>query len=238
MSSILTEEIDNIYQFKDKECFFRSHFKKLLASNYKYYGIKTAILHKAAERIASKLTLEEIMKLEPLDYEELTLLGLAIVYSNSPFEEKLKGVDYFLSINDNWAASDIIANSIKVNDKVFFDYLVGLLDKDIWHVKFAINAFMFHYLNEEFLDDVLNVLAKVDSEDNFVVKAVASFLAEAYLQYPQQIVEFIDTAPITMKALRAMLVKVRLSKRIPEENKELLEEIYKDIVCRRATLLK
>ena len=97
---------------------------------------------------------------------------------------------------------------------------------------------MFHYLNEEFLDDVLNVLVKVDSEDNFVVKAVASFLAEAYLQYPQQIVEFIDTAPITMKALRAMLVKVRLSKRIPEENKELLEEIYKDVICRRATLLK
>lgn len=236
MSSILTEEIDKIYNNKDRECNFRDHFTRVLKSDYKYYGVPTIRLHKIAKRLATQLTLEEIMQLKPLDYDELSLLGLIISYYDCTIEEKLVGLDFFFTLNDNWSASDIVCNTIKDSSEVYFNYLLDLFPKGKWQLKYAINAMMFHFMDEAHIDAIFEVLGTVTNTERIIKRAVASFVLEAYQIFPEKTIDFFDTNQLPLTTIREILIKIRDSKRTPQDKKEVLEEAFKDVLCRRGVL--
>ena len=129
------EFLDYLFSIRDIE--YRDFNTKIVVPvDCEIIGIRTPILRDIAKKIA-KTSSENFLNLfEKLFtkkkvkyYEEKVLYGFLIGYSKIDFQEKLKRIDFFINIIDNWAVCDIVDSSFKFINKNKEDFYIYLTSK-------------------------------------------------------------------------------------------------------------
>jgi len=117
------EFLDYLFSIRDLE--YRDFNTKIVVPvDCEIIGIRTPILRDIAKKIA-KTSSENFLNLfEKLFtkkkvkyYEEKALYGFLIGYSKIDFQERLKRIDFFINIIDNWAVCDIVDSTFKFVNK-------------------------------------------------------------------------------------------------------------------------
>lgn len=212
--------------------------RRTVITGYKLLGIKTTALRNCAKNLVDTIDLNEVPELRPTTYEELTIIGLIIAFKQCDIKDKFQAIEYFISINDNWASNDIMTCSIKCKEEVYFDFLCGLFSKGIWGTRFAITAFMENFLTSDYITRVLNTLSEIDYGNYYVDMAVAWLLADAYAEFKEEVVNYLEESNLPSSIMVKMVIKVRDAKKTNQADTEFINEVLKDILCKRETYLK
>lgn len=191
------------------------------------YGIRLPELRSIAKEIA-KSDAEGFLKLSRSDsYEEILLRGIVIGSMKMPIEEKLKYIEDFLPLIDNWAICDSFCSSFKLKTdserEVMWKFLLPLFeDEREFYARFAAVMFLDHFIREEYIDEGLKILSSMRQPQYYTQMAVAWAVSVCYVKFPEKTFELIKRKALLDFTQNKSIQKIRESYRVSKEDKDAL----------------
>lgn len=195
-------------------------------------GVRIPKLRKIAKQIVKedgKLYLEESKKNKQY-FEEIIVEGLVIGYSKMDFDERLKLIEIFIPKITSWAINDTFCPTIKVKkeelEKMWKFILPYLDSENEFEVRFAVIMMLDNYIIDDYVDDVIKKLDKVNNEGYYAKMAVAWTMAEIGIKYNEKAMKYLKGKNHLDKfTFNKTLQKMRESYRINLNQKEELKKI-------------
>ena len=224
------EFLDYLFSIRDLE--YRDFNTKIVVPvDCEIIGIRTPILRDMAKKIAKTssenfLNLFEklFIKKKVKYYEEKVLYGFLIGYSNMDYQDRLRRIDFFINIIDNWAVCDIVDSSFKFinkNKEDFYKYLNSKLSAtNPWEQRFIFVMLLAYYVEDKYLKDIFKICEKIKSEEYYVNMAKAWLLSVCYVKYREETYKFLEKTKLDAWTVNKAIQKIRESLRVTKEEKE------------------
>lgn len=144
-------------------------------------GVRIPLLRKYAALLAKTEEGAQFMKELPHHYYEENNLHGFLIEKIKDYDECVKELDRFLPYVDNWATCDMMSPKIlkKYPEKLLEKIREWIRSKDTYTVRFAIGCLMNDYLEEEFQESYLKMVANVESEEYYIRMMQAWYFATA-----------------------------------------------------------
>lgn len=228
---MITLNIENILD-KYIDIRYKEFHKKICQTRYEILGIKIPILRKVAKDLLKKHSYQEILNtLNDRYYEHIMLEGLIIANAKIEYDTRINLITNFLAKIDNWAICDIFCGDLKFikNYKEdFLKYTLPLLN-DIreFYKRFAIVILLIYYINDHYIDLVLEKMLDIKSDYYYVKMATSWCLSICLIKYFDKTIKFMkeNKDKIDIWTYNKALQKGKESFRISKENKEILEKM-------------
>ena len=220
------------YLFSIRDIKYRDFNAKIIVPvDSEIIGIRTPILRDIGKKIA-KISAENFLNLfeklfikKKIKYhEEKVLYGFILGYSKIDFQERLKRIDFFINIIDNWAVCDIVDSSFKFinkNKEDFYTYLTSKLSAtNPWEQRFIFVMLLAYYVEEKYLKDIFKICEKIKSDEYYVKMAKAWLLSVCYVKHKNETYKFLKKTKLDDWTINKSIQKVRESLRVTKEEKE------------------
>lgn len=191
-------------------------------------GIRIPILRDMAKKLA-KEDWKACMEWEdPLYFEETMLQGLVLGYAKAPIEEILEYTREFIRKIDNWSVNDSFCSTFKIagkeHEKVW-NFLMTYKDSNKeYELRVVAVMLLFHFLRDEYIDEVLEVLSELKNVGYYTSMAIAWAYATAWAKYPDKTKAYLTEHPIDAETYRRTLRKCLESYRISDEDKQWIRK--------------
>ena len=218
---------EKLFEVQDKE--YQKFQSKLCPNIDNIIGVRIPILRKMAKQIA-KENAEEFLNNTKIEfYEEKMLYGFVIGYMKENLSEKIKYLDKFVPMIDNWAICDCSINTFKFvqnNLEEIWNYLQKYVKSNKeYELRFAIIMLMDYYLVDNYIDKVLDLYNQIKNDGYYVKMAVAWAIAEAYIKYPEKVMKILKENDLDNFTYNKTLQKMIESYRIDESVKDFLRKM-------------
>lgn len=176
---------------------YKLFHQKICSTNYEILGIKIPILRKIAKELLKTYSFTDILKsLNNNYYEHIMLEGLIIANANICYEEKINLINEFISKIDNWATCDVFCSELKMikkNKNSFLDYINPFFDSnEEYYQRFAIVILIDYYINDEYIELVLNKMINIKSDYYYVKMAISWCLSICLIKYYDMTIKFLN----------------------------------------------
>lgn len=223
IDKLLNENIDlNYKKFHEKICH----------TQYNILGIKIPVLRKIAKELLKTYSYEEIVNnLNNNYYEHVMLEGLIIANANIIYEEKLILIKNFIPKIDNWAICDVFCAELKfIKNKQdqFFNFLLPYFNSNKeYHLRFSIVILLNYYINDKYIDYVLNKMLDYKSDYYYVNMAISWCISFCLIKYFDKTKDFLikNRNNINKWIFNKSIQKAKESYRISKDNKEILNNL-------------
>lgn len=211
---------------------YKEFNEKIVKGKLKMLGIRIPVLRKIAKEIVKGNFKEFIKTCIPVYHEELLLLGIVIASSDMEYNDFKMEMNDFVKRIENWAACDTFCGSIKKhikqNKKEFWnDMTLYLRSKNNWIIRVALVSMLQYYLEEEYIQKVLQRCDSVKSDFYYVKVAQAWLIAEAYIKCKQQTIVYLKKSSLDKWTFNKAIQKICESNRVPEGEKQELRKMKK-----------
>jgi 3-methyladenine DNA glycosylase AlkD len=163
-------------------------------------------------------------------YECVMLSGMVTAGAKCDFDEKLKLTGEFVPRISNWAVCDTFCGELKDTRKNLTEmysfvehYLV--CDKE-YGLRFGAVMLMDYYINDDYIDTVLDWYGKIHSDYYYVKMAIAWGISACFVKYRDKTLEFLQTTKLDYSTFGKTVQKIRESNRVSQDDKELLREMW------------
>lgn len=200
--------------------------KKIINSNLKHYGIKTADLRK----LAKKISYDDSFLLYPINdsYECDFIIGVSMAYSKKELKDKFVFYDEFFKNIDNWGIVDAVCSSLKIRDNDYFEtfyFIKNIVNSKYEFLsRFGYILFLSNFVNKKYLDDLFSII-NLNEKRYYVMMAQAWLLSTAYIKYPKETYNYLKNIAKDNKILKFSIQKVLDSLRVSNENKILIKRL-------------
>ena len=145
----------------------------------------------------------------------------------SDYEEAMRRTEEFLPHIDNWATCDLFSPKVfrKHPQAVYEKVLAWLQSKHPYTVRYGIGALLKHFLDEEFRQEMLDVVASVRSEEYYVKMMVAWYFATALIKQREATLPVILERRLEPWTHNKAIQKAIESRRIDAETKSRLRSL-------------
>ena len=200
---------------------------KIINTKYEILGLKTPIMNSIAKDI-SKTNITTFLDLCGNKYfEEVMIEGFVISYIKD-YETFLKYFNRFILKIDNWALCDQCISRFKLFKEEDFSSKASSLiysnNEFLSRVGYII--YLDYYIDDDHVDDIIN-LSLIPSDYYYVNMAISWLLATAYIKYRSNILELIKSGNLPVFVQNMTIQKIRDSKVISKEEKEMLKQYKK-----------
>ena len=212
------------------DCKYREFHSKLIPGiNSKLLGVRVPILRKVARRLAKGdfrgfIECAKSRYNEDNIYEINMLMGMVIGLAVMDFDERLSLIDIFVPIIDNWAVCDIAIGdlkSVKDNKSKIYEYIQKYLNSDReYEVRFAVVVLMQYFIEDDYIEKVLQIYDNVEHEGYYVKMAVAWAISVCFVKYRELTMEYLYNNNLDDFTYNKSLQKIRESNRVSKEDKE------------------
>ena len=224
------EFLDYLFSIKDLK-YKDFNTKIIVPVDCEIIGIRTPILKDMAKKIAKTSSDNFLNLFEKLFtkkkvkyYEEKALYGFLIGYSKMDFQERLKRIDFFINIIDNWAICDIVDSTFKFvnkNKEDFYTYLSSKLSaKNHWEQRFIFVMLLAYYVENKYLKDIFKICEQIKSDEYYVKMAKAWLLSVCYIKFRDKTYKFLEKTSLDDWTVNKSIQKIRESLRVTKEEKE------------------
>ena len=203
------------------------HFKLLNNDKINLIGIRTPILKKFSKEISKGNYGKFIENNKHKYYEEIILHGLLI--------GNLKDInllDEFLKYIDNWAINDIVASNMKYfkyNQEEGLVYIKKyILNSNPWIVRFGYVLLLDYYVNDTYIDEVINLIKCIKSNDYYVNMAVAWLISVCFIKYKDKIMDLFNENKLNKFIINKSISKINDSNRVSKSDKDLMKKYKMD----------
>ncbi len=218
-----------LLELKDEE--YGKFQKKLCPdTNLEIIGIRIPKLRNLAKELAEEDYKYYINSIENKYFEEIILEGLIIGYCKVDIYEKLELIKEFVPKIDSWSITDTFCPTLKIKEKdlekVWNFIMPYLKSNKEFEVRFAIIMMLDYYITDQYVDEVIECLDKVDNEGYYAKMAVAWTLAEIGIKYYDKLIKYLKgNNKLDTFTYNKTLQKLRESYRISSEQKEELKKM-------------
>ena len=220
--------LKQLFELQDKK--YKEFHSSLCPNVDNIIGVRIPELRKLAKQIAKENPKEFIENpVKKQYYEEIMLEGFVIGYMKATLEEKLHYLDNFIPEIDNWAVCDCTASTLKFIDKYkkeVWEYLQKYINsKKEFEKRFAIIILMDYYLTDEYIDKVLEIYNKIDSDQYYVQMGIAWAISVCFVKYREKTRKILDNNNLSTFTHNKSIQKIIESTRVDKETKEELKKI-------------
>ena len=206
--------------------------QKIINTKYIMLGVKIPILKKISKDLLIKYNYQDILNnLDSNIYEHILLEGLIIGYIKIEYQDRLKLINNFIPKIDNWAICDTFCSSLKFinnNKKEFLKYVEKYLkSKKEFYLRFGIVILLDYYINDEYLEYVLNKLLDIKSDYYYVKMAISWTISVCLIKYFEKTIIFLNKNKNNFDkwTYNKAIQKAIESFRISNENKKILKSM-------------
>ena len=218
---------DKLYELADEE--YKKFNSGLCPNINDIIGVRLPQLRELAKNIAKDNPIQFLEEYNCNSYEEKMVYGLVIGYMKAKFVERLKYLDKFVPMIDNWAICDCSASTYKFTNKnldEMFEYLQKYINsKREFELRFACIMLMDYYLTEEYIDKVLEIYNNIISDKYYVQMGIAWGISVAFVKNEEKTREFLKNNKLDdftyNKSLQKMIESNRISKEVKDELKKM-----------------
>lgn len=211
---------------------YKKFHTKICQTKYEILGIKIPTLRKIAKELVKKYDYLELLNNINNDYYECVMLkGLIIGNIKISFEERIKLINEFLPLIDNWAICDIFISELKFIKKEgqkFLEYIKPFKNETSeYYLRFYIVSLLDYYINDKYIDYVLENMLNIKSDYYYVKMAISWCLSVCLVKHFDKTLEFlnINKERFDKWTYNKALQKGMESFRISTENKKLLKSM-------------
>lgn len=242
MDDFIKSEIEKNKSSKTSE--FTS---KLTPTKYEILGVRIPILRDIAKRFCKHYKNKTLIYLQnPLtsNFEEIMIYGMIIGnltinnHNNTPKSPQDRiSIDLcdledmiitFVKYIDNWAVCDIFSGGLKkfAKSKGAFEFTLKFLNKDDeFEVRFGVVMLLSHFINEKYIDRILEVAPNVKHKGYYVKMALAWLISICYIKFSNKTIIVLQNNLLDKWTHNKAISKINDSRRVSDEDKIMLKNM-------------
>ena len=225
---MIKEEIrEKLYQMQDLK--YKKFHSSLCPNVDNIIGVQVPKLRELAKEL-SKGEFRKYLELDDITfYEEKVIQGVLIGISKLSIEETKTYLEKFIPKIDSWAVCDVVCSSLKIANK-YQDEMWEFLEKYInsteeFEIRFAIVMYLDYYLNDKYIDKVIENIKKVKSDKYYVQMAIAWLLSIGYIKQKEKTLEYLINNKLDDFTYNKALQKIIESYRVSKDEKEIIRNM-------------
>ena len=197
------------------------------------FGISIPELRKFAKKVAKDSYWEFIENDDYSSFELKLLHAFVIGYIKDDINTLLKYFKDFIPFVDDWAVNDSLCQNFKIARKypdVVWDFLMQYkASKKEFESRIVSVTLLSHYLNDEYIDKVIEVLNLLNTDDYYSQMGVAWAIATVMGKYSKKCLEYLKSKNCKLDKItyNNTLQKIRESYRVSDEIKALTNAMRK-----------
>ncbi len=216
------------YLFSLQDLSYRDFHARLMPTvdKEKIIGVRVPFLRKKSKK-TTKAEAEAFMKELPHRYYEENNLHAFIIAEIKDFDLCIKELECFLPYVDNWATCDGMNPKILGAKpcELMIKIKEWLLSGHTYTVRFAIKCLMDFYLDSNFSEEILEIVASVKSEEYYINMMCAWFFATALAKQKDSTLPFFTEGRLDTWVHNKAISKACESFRVDDETKILLRKL-------------
>ena len=216
----------NLFEYQDLK--YKEFNDKIVNQDvYPTIGIRIPTLRKLAQETAKNGYLDYINSKHTY-YEEYLIHGLVIGYAKIPFKDKLNLLDKYIPTIHDWASVDIPVSNLKdfkKNQSEGFEYILKLLKGNEWSIRFGLVLLLDYYINDQYIDKVLDISLNIKNDSYYVMMANAWMLSYAYMKYKDKTIEVLKNKRLKDTVVNKAISKICDSYRVSISDKEIAKKL-------------
>ncbi len=190
-------------------------------------GVRVPQLRKLAKELKGRPLAAQFMAALPHEYHDENLLHALLINEAKDFELCMEELEIFLPFVDNWAVCDMLGPKVlaKNKEKLMERILRWLDSPHAYTQRFAMCMLMSHFLDGDFKEEYLGLVAGVESEEYYVRMMQAWYFATALAKQYDSAVKYIEGRRLERWTHNKSIQKARESFRVSPEHKEYLKTL-------------
>lgn len=194
----------------------------------KVIGIRTPVLRKYAKGLKDY---EDFLASLPHEYFEENNLHSFLIEREKDFDKCIEKLDAFLPYIDNWVTCDSMKPNVlkKEPHKLLIHIKRWIKSKETYTVRYAINLLMSFYLEENFDESFLKLVADVNSDEYYINMMRAWYFATALAKQYKKTLFYIENEVLDVWTHNKTIQKALESYRISKEQKQYLRNFRRRI---------
>lgn len=189
-------------------------------------GVRTPDMRKIAKEVFNSPEKDEFLKELPHKYYEENLVHFFIIAMIKDFDECIEKVEEFLPYVDCWPVSDqATPKTFKKNHAKLLPYIRNWIASDhVYTARFGIRMLMNEFLDDDFKDEYLELVASKEGDDYYLKMMVAWYFATALAKKYDESVKYIEGRKLDDWIRKKAIQKAIESFRVTDEHKEHLKK--------------
>ena len=223
----MTEIQEKLFALRDEK--YRDFNASLIPTVDKaaVIGVRVPQLRRLAKELKNGPLAAEFMADLPHEYHDENLLQALLINENKDFGLCMEELEAFLPYVDNWAVCDMLGPKVlsKNKEELMERILLWLDSPHAYTQRFGMGMLMSHFLEEDFREEYLELVAAVKSEEYYVRMMQAWYFATALAKQYDSAVKYIEGHRLESWTHNKSIQKARESFRVSPEHKEYLKTL-------------
>lgn len=222
------EDLRNkLYVLADEE--YKKFHSGLCPNVNNIIGVRIPKLRELSKTISKENPIEFLNTYKCEYYEEKMIYGLVIGYMKEELKTRLKYLDKFVPIIDNWAICDCSCSTYKFTNKnlrEMWDYLQKYINsQNEFEVRFLCIMLMDYYLVDEYFDNVLEIYNNIKLDKYYVKMGIAWGISFAFAKNEDKVTKFLENNQLDDFTHNKAIQKIIESHRVDENTKDKLRKL-------------
>lgn len=218
---------ERLFQWQEEG--YQKFSSSLIPGVERMLGIRIPMLRKLAREYVACRDWKDCLEWEePLYFEEKLLQAYIIGLAKDDIGQIEEALGRFIPTVDNWSVNDALCSSLKIARKYpkqIWNLLMKYRDSDKeFEVRVVAVTLMAQYLNDIYIDRVLEVLGSLPVRGYYTSMGIAWALATSWAKYPDKTRAFLQEHPIDRDTYKKTLQKCIESRRISSEEKAAIRQ--------------
>lgn len=213
--------------FKLKDDKYKEFHSSLCPGVDTIIGVRVPVLRKYAKELSKGNWKENFNQIQNDYYEEIMLQGMIIGIAIKDVEELKTYLEDFVPKIDNWAVCDVCCAGLKLtqkNMKEMWRFLQKYLKSDKeFEIRFGIVMLLDYYINEEYIEKLLQIFDATKNEGYYVKMAIAWAISICYIKFPEKTEKYLESCRLDTFTYKKSIQKIKESYRVSPEQKLRLE---------------
>ncbi len=224
-SFLIMDLLKTLFSYQDTKY---ADFYARLVPNLKrerIIGVRIPRLRKIAKEYQKNSNgIDFLQRLPHFYYEENTVYAF-IIAQESDFDKCIEMTEKFLPHIDNWATCDSFRPKVFAKNKAkLLPYIHKWIKSDEeYTVRFAVETLMVHYLNDDFDEEYLDLVASVKREEYYIRMMQAWYFATALTVRYEQTIKVLTSNKLSVWVHDKTIQKAMESRRVSPQTKAILK---------------
>lgn len=218
---------EQLFALQDTE--YRNFHAKLMptVNPDRIIGVRTPELRKLAKKLWKQGETDTFMQELPHHYYEENNLHGFFIEQIKDYDACIDALNAFLPHVDNWATCDMMSPKVlgKNKGRLLAQIKTWLDSEHTYMIRFAIGMLMRHFLDEDFEEIYLDMVADIESGEYYVNMMRAWYFATALAKQYAAVLPLIENRRLDVWTHNKAIQKAVESNRITPEQKNCLRSL-------------
>lgn len=192
-----------------------------------FIGVRNPDVRAYAKEIKNTKQAEDFLNALPHKYYEENMLHTMLLNEEKDFAQCIERVERFLPYIDNWAVCDCLSPKAFKRNKIPLEHKAyeWCQSEHTYTCRFGIKTFMSHFLDNDFKQEQMKFISKIESDEYYINMMISWYFATALAKQWSDAIKYFEKPCMQKFCHNKSLQKAIESYRITPEQKKYLRTL-------------